>query len=702
MHSPHHIDSTSSEDDETPAPTPHRRNSVSEDLGRDSLFLVNVAKTRSHILRHEDTDGDERVTIEDRGPKHVKLPSYNSGGFLRRSVRGNYQVSSLLQELSLMELRSEGAHGPSPLARPNVPAIITGHQLMENPVLRLTRMIRQYFWPALRRSIDAEGIRLICADPKNRGPDKRPRIYIPFNDIRGLKYFYKVSESLHYLNLDVVQLPAVITPAYVQSLNDKPGILALDLEEVHLDGESETHMVGKPFVVPGGRFNEMYGWDSYFCVLGLLEDAENPNSLYIAKSMVENFVYQINNYGRILNANRSYYLLRSQPPFLTDMALRVYDRLVASGEKSDVTGHWLREAMMSAIKEYRAIWMSEPRLIAEVGLSRYCSEGVGVPPETESSHFDSVLQPYAAKWDVGIRDFIGSYNLGEIEESELDEYFLHDRAVRESGHDTTYRLDGKAAHLLTVDLCALLYKYEADISKYLEDECAGELKMPNGEMELLSTWRAAMERRLSLANKFLWDEERKMYFDYDFIKKEKTDYESATTFWPMWAGMCCEEQAEDLVKKALPLLEEAGGLVSGTKRSLGKVSLDRPNRQWDYPFGWTPHQMLAWMGLSKYHFEDDCRRLVYRWLYMITRAFTDFNGVVPEKFDVVKMSHKVNVEYGNVGTEFKRVPQEGFGWMNASYLFGLKYLNLLERRALGALVPPESLIQQFQRLVRPQ
>lgn len=693
MHSPFHADSHShsSEDDERAAPIPHRRNSVSEDLGRNQVFLVNVSKTRSRILRHEDTDGDERVTIEDKGPKHVKLRSYNSGGYLRRSVRGNYQVSSLLQELSLMDPIAEGTHGPFPLAQPTVPAIITGSQLMENPVLRLTRMIKQYFWPALRRKIDAEGINLICADPKNRGGDKRPRIYVPHDDARGLAYFRMVAETMQYLDLEVIQLPKQITPAYVQSINDMPGILALDLEEVTEAGAPDRRLVGRPFIVPGGRFNEMYGWDSYFCVLGLLEDLENGENLYIAKSIVDNAVYQISHYGKILNANRSYYLLRSQPPFLTDLALRVHDRLAAAGHDGDLLDQWLRRVMMAAIKEYREVWMSEPRWIAQVGLSRYCSKGIGIPPETESSHFDSVLQPYAAKWGLDLAEFIEQYNRREIVEPELDEYFMHDRAVRESGHDTTYRLDGRAAHLLTVDLCALLYKYETDISQYLATQRGGELIMPDGSVETCSAWKDAMRRRVALADAFLWDEERQMYFDYDFARGERTRYESATTFWPMWAGMCSEGQAKALVQHALPLLEEAGGLVSGTKRSLGEVSLDKPNRQWDYPFGWAPHQMLAWIALSRHGFDEECRRLAYRWLYMITRAFTDFNGVVPEKFDVVKMSHKVNVEYGNVGTEFKRVPREGFGWMNASYLVGLKYLTLLQRRALGALVPPDSL-----------
>lgn len=89
-----------------------------------------------------------------------------------------------------------------------------------------------------------------------------------------------------------------------------------------------------------------------------------------------------------------------------------------------------------------------------------------------------------------------------------------------------------------------------------------------------------------------------------------------------------------------------------------------------------------------YGHEDVARRLAYRWLYTIVKAFVNFNGVVPEKFDVVSMNHKVHVEYGNVGTDFKLIPREGFGWMNSSFKVGLTYLNSSMRRALGALVHP--------------
>jgi alpha,alpha-trehalase len=103
--------------------------------------------------------------------------------------------------------------------------------------------------------------------------------------------------------------------------------------------------------------------------------------------------------------------------------------------------------------------------------------------------------------------------------------------------------------------------------------------------------------------------------------------------------------------------------------------------------------MLAWEGLLNYGYETVAQRLIYRWLFTITRNAVDYNGTVPEKLDVVKRSHKVFAEYGNVGTEFEHITTEGFGWMNASYQVGLKYLSPDLRTRLNGLFPPEWLFE---------
>jgi alpha,alpha-trehalase len=558
-------------------------------------------------------------------------------------------ISNLLQELTLAQ-----EHGRKQI-------VLDESRLNENPVNRLSRLIKDSFWDALTRRIDASAIEKAGRDPKDWTDDPRPRIYIPRGAPEQHAYYTQVAIDRPEVRLDVQWLPEEITPESVQKLESKPGLLALAMEKVVDENGKETFK-GLPFVVPGGRFNELYGWDSYMESLGLLVNEK----VHLAKSMVQNFCFCIEHYGKILNANRSYYLCRSQPPFLTDMALRVYDKI----KHEQGALEFLRVSILAAIKEYHSVWVAEPRLDPITGLSRYRPEGKGVPPETEASHFVHIIEPYAEKHNMTFKEYVEAYNSGVIEEPELDEYFMHDRAVRESGHDTTYRFERVCANLATIDLNSLLYKYETDIARTIRNVfndrlvipaefCVGPLK-PD-QIETSAVWDRRAKKRKMAIDKYLWNAEKGMYFDYDTVKKEQCVYESCTTFWAMWAGVATPKQAAMLVVKALPKFEAANGLLSGTEESRGPIGLERPNRQWDYPYGWAPQQMLAWTGLQRYGYQEDAERLAYKWLLMMTKAFSDFNGVVVEKYDVTQdvRPHKVDAEYGNQGLAFKGVAKEG-------------------------------------------
>lgn len=535
-------------------------------------------------------------------------------------------------------------------------------------------MIRNYYWNGLTRKIDAEGLAAIVKDQK-ASILIPPRVYVPYKDTRSLNYFRKAADDGFVPNLKVARLPEKITPEYVKLIKNRPGILSLALRE-----QEDGALHGVPFVVPGGRFNEMYGWDSYFEALGLLADKKT----YLARSMVDNFVYEITYYGKILNANRSYYLTRSQPPFLTSMALAVYEHLPKSSENK----RWLSIVMQTTIHEYRTVWMNSDRF-TKTGLSRYFARQIGIPPETEPGHYDAVLEPFARRANLSIPKYTQTYNENSIQEPELDIYFMHDYAVRESGHDTSYRLDNCAANLNTVDLNALLYKYEIDIAATIQTVFDDKLVMANGEIESSAEWLLRAQDRKTCMNALMWNSERGMFFDYDYVKEEQTGYECATTFYPLWAGLATPEQVEMMLKKALPLFETPGGIVAGTEASRGIISPERPQRQWDYPFGWPPHQMLIWQGLQNYGYHKEAGRLAYRWLYMITRNAVDYNGTIPEKYDVVNRTYQVFAEYGNVGTDFEYMTKEGFGWTNASYQVGLRLLTDNQRKSLEALIPAE-------------
>lgn len=654
-----------------------------------------VPETMSALLAEEDTDHDQRITVEDTGDRRFTL--HPAGDAEPVEITGPYHLANLLQELALARDRDEAATTLH-LAR-----------VFEPPANRISRTIRERFWDALTRRIDVENLAHVLPDEKFPPADGRHFLYVPSDDRRSWEYFSAEARIRPVLSPTGVPVTVEVVPLdvsalrapdgareFLSRLEHRHGLLSLALET---NGGGDIR--GVPYVVPGGRFNEMYGWDSYFETLGLLEDGR----IDLARAMVDNFVYEIRHYGKILNANRTYYLTRSQPPFLIAMARAVYAHLPCTEANRD----WLRRALLAAIEEYRTVWTAEPRL-TPTGLSRYRGQGVGVPPEVEEGHFRPIFRPYAERRGVTPEEVEELYRQGLLsaaEQAALDAFFVHDRAVRESGHDTTYRWytgTDRCADFVTVDLNSLLYRIELEIARTLRDVFGGSVEFPDGTSTDSATWFALAARRRDLIRKYLWDPDEEMFFDYDLANARRHRYFSATAFYPLWS---CPSEEDDyrilapaevrrLVANLLAKLEEVGGIAASAEVSRRAAGADLPPRQWDWPYGWAPHQMLAWQGLADHGFEDDVVRLVYRWLYTIARNAADYNGLVPEKFDVVKRSHAVFAEYGNVGTDFSYITREGFGWMNASFQVGLAWIEEFDpalRNSLNELVPPEEIFR---------
>lgn len=624
--------------------------------------LADIETNLSALLAEEDSDGDKKITIEDKpgkpplGDRRFTLTTSDNK---KMEIFGTYYLANLLQELSLQQKQGKTI------------AVLATQKIFADPVTRLSSQIREVFWDGLTRRIDASSLGQILTDSKSQSKDGYNYVYVPHQDETAYSYFCKVAQDNPALLLKVVRLPAPITREWVKKLDGFHGILTLKLTP-----ENQ----GIPFVVPGGRFNEMYGWDSYFETLGLVEDGK----IELAKGMVDQFVYQITHYGKILNANRTYYLTRSQPPFLTSMALAVYHRLPPTAENKE----WLRIVTCAAMKEYQEVWMGEKRLTA-IGLSRYHGEGIGQPMEVEPGHFNAVYQNFADKYNMSKEELEKRYQSGESSFPELDRYFTDDRSMRESGHDTTYRWDDRCTDFATVDLNCLLYKIETDIAWIIAYQFNNAFTSPDGQVQTSEIWQKRAEQRKILMNQYLWNEKDGVFYDFDLQANQQKEYMNAVVFYPLWAKLATLEQAARIVNKAIPALEQPGGLAASTLEARGLLSAARPPRQWDYPYGWAPHQMMAWQGLMNYGYEDIAHRLIYRWLYTITRNAADYNGMVPEKFDVVARSHQVFAEYGNVGADFSYITQEGFGWVNASYQVGLKYLPISLRTSLAQLIPPE-------------
>ncbi|WP_016989513.1 trehalase family glycosidase [Flavobacterium sp. ACAM 123] len=617
------------------------------------IKLNNTDNIFHELLIQEDTDQDKKITKDDKGPKRFVLVDEKSNA--EKVITGTYHLSNLLQELTLLK---ENGLNELDLAH-----------VEEDPVDRISRKIRDDYWDELTRTIDRKGLTQILEDEKTF--NDVPTLYLSAKDEIGVYYFKELEKDLK--KIKVVVLPENYSVDFVNGLNKKPGILGLALEQ-------KAHILeGVPFVVPGGRFNEMYGWDSYFICIGLLIDGQNRKAMAIA----ENFRYQIIHYGKILNANRSYYLTRTQPPLYSSLLMDIM-------EDKKIEKEWLKKHLEAVIMEYNTVWMVPGNRLTPTGLNRYKAEGIGMPLEVEAGHFDDILTPYAEKYKLPIREFEAQYLNRFIVDDELDLYFVHDRSMRESGHDTTSRLINKCANLNLVDVNSFLYKYEKDIG-FLIKEYFKDSFLVGGIDYKSEDWENKARFRKSKMDELCWSEAAGMYFDYDFVNHKQSSFEAATTFFPLWAGLCSESQAKKIVEVALPQFIQSGGITGSTKVSV--IPLQALQRQWDYPFGWAPHQMLLWKGLLNYGYFDKVQEMTYRWLWLVTKNAVEYNGTIPEKFNLETSSHKVFAEYGNVGTEFDYISKEGFGWVNASYQYGLQILNDELKAKLSTLTLPQDLFE---------
>ena len=409
-------------------------------------------------------------------------------------------------------------------------------------------------------------------------------------------------------------------------------------EEISQIPEQGLLYLPKPYVVPGGRFNEMYGWDSYFIQLGLLKDNETE----LAKDMADNFLYEIRQYGKILNANRTYYLTRSQPPFLTEMLLGVYRQ---TRDRS-----WLAESVEPAIAYY-GYWTSEPHQTGRTGLSRYFDLGDGPAPEVLASEVNSAGRThYELVKDYFRTHRVEDYDVSRFYDRKRDEltplFYKADRSMRESGFDPSARFGPFNADIVDynpVCLNSLLYVMEKEMAEILEIVGRG------AEAEI---WRTRATARAERVNRFMWDAEDGLYYDYNFAQARIRRYSFLTTFYPLWAGIANKDQAER-VRRALGKFERPGGLRTSTNRS---------GDQWDAPFGWAPLQLIAVEGLRRYGYNEDANRIAGNFLGMVHQEFRR-TGTILEKYDVERRAADIQgeVRYGYSTNEV------GFGWTNGVF-----------------------------------
>jgi alpha,alpha-trehalase len=371
------------------------------------------------------------------------------------------------------------------------------------------------------------------------------------------------------------------------------------LERYH--PKDDENLIGLPnkYLVPSYEadhefdFNELYYWDSYFMIQGMLDNEHKD----LVIGILENLVFLYKRFKIIPNASRTYLTGRSQPPFLTSFIFDVYDAY-------NLNKKWLKEMMVVAESEYNTVWMGTKKPnIRKVhnGLSRY-------------------------------------YDINHI----------NDLAEAESGWDMTTRFNHQCLDYLPIDLNALLYKYEMDFARYYDII---------GDKLNSKAWKAKASNRKKEIDKLMWSNLRGIYLDYNYVKQKRSSVASLATYYPMFTGMVSQEKAKLLVDN-LRRFEQRGGLTTTEGQKKDVLILSNPPTQWAYPNGWAPLHFITIMGLERYGYHEDAKRIAQKWLKTNSDWF---------------YRHKVFLEKYNVVSPNKPPmkglypSQVGFGWTNAVF-----------------------------------
>ncbi len=330
----------------------------------------------------------------------------------------------------------------------------------------------------------------------------------------------------------------------------------VNLERYH--PHDEESLIGLPnaYLVPAHdptstfNFDELYYWDSYFMVQGMLKET---NKKELVLGILENLFALLGRFKMIPNASRTYLMGRSQPPLLTSFIFDVY-------EAYGLDKRWLAQAIGYAKQEYETVWMGQAKPFDHQvyqGLSRY--------------------------YDINV---------------------LHDLAETESGWDMTSRFNRRCLDHLPVDLNALLYKYEADFAR------AAHIL---GNLDEQVVWERIAKKRQHVMQKLMWSSTRGLFFDFNYKKEKKGQVASLASYVPLWAGLVDKVQAEQLVK-SLRRFDAPGGLVTTDGQVLTSALPQKIPLQWAHPNGWAPLHFFVVQGLERYGYHEEAKRIALKWL----------------------------------------------------------------------------------------
>jgi alpha,alpha-trehalase len=382
--------------------------------------------------------------------------------------------------------------------------------------------------------------------------------------------------------------------------------------------------LAEPYVVPGGRFDEIYYWDSYFTMLGLEESGRDD----LVLSMVRNFASLIDRYGHVPNGNRSYYLSRSQPPYFAAMV-----ELVAEGARDP--GAVYAEFLLALSREYD-FWMDGSdtlapgsayrrvvRLADGTVLNRYWDDK-DIPRE-EAYHEDVLTAERAERPPADVyRDL---------------------RAGAESGWDFSSRWLQDDDSLATIRTTALVPVDLNSVMFKLETVLAHAYAI-TGKADKAAEFRNRAGARKAALQRHFWNDERGLFTDYLWREDRTNDRITAAALTPLYFRIATPEQARRVAAVVRARLLQPGGLVTSTVTT---------GQQWDAPNGWAPLQWIAIQGLNDYGEADLAATIAERWMAKVITAYEE-TGRLMEKYDVIETTLVTG------GGEYPT--QDGFGWTN--------------------------------------
>lgn len=382
------------------------------------------------------------------------------------------------------------------------------------------------------------------------------------------------------------------------------------------------------YIVPGGRFNEQFYWDTYFIMLGLVSSGKWK----VIEGMMKNYAHLIRKYGYIPTANRSYLLSRSQPPFFSHMV-----RLLESKKGKSA----LREYLPYLLAEYR-FWMRGRTKVRETEHRAFRRVAQAPSGHLLNRYYDNKTtpRPESLREDIETAEKSGRQDAGRL--------YLHLRAAAESGWDFSSRwftdpMDIRTIHtadIIPVDLNSLLYHLEVTIA----DAYKSSLNLVQARQ-----FRKRAKARAEGIQGTLWSDKDGFYRDYNFHNGVKTEVLSLAGVFPLYVGIATQEQADAVAKTLRKTFLKPGGLVTTTIEN---------GQQWDAPNGWAPLQWVAIQGLRNYGHEELAGEISDRWTQLNEKVY-EATGKFVEKYDVSGGE--------GLGGGGEYVLQDGFGWTNGVY-----------------------------------